>query len=223
MFTGIIEEVGTVVSIDHHPEVVHQPEIGHRPEADGPGTARLRLAASTVVTDAVPGGSIAVDGVCLTVVDHDAEGFTADVMGETLAVSALGDRKPGDRVNLERAVRADGRLAGHIVQGHVDAVGTIVSRTPADRWEVVRVAVPAEVRPLIVHKGSIAIDGISLTVSAITEDGFEVSLIPTTLADTTLGAAAVGTRVNLETDVLAKYVAAQLAAHKELATHKEEA
>ena len=198
MFTGIIAEIGTIAAVEE------------LPEPSGPPTARLRIEAREVLTDAVAGCSIAVDGVCLTVVEFTDTWFTADVMGETVAVTAIADLRPGSLVNLERAVRADGRLDGHIVQGHVDAVGTLARREPAERWEVLGFTVPDELRSLIVHKGSIAVQGTSLTVSAVTEDGFEVSLIPTTLTDTTLGALTVGDRVNLETDVLAKYVAAQL-------------
>lgn len=193
MFTGIITEIGTVREV--------RGDVG-----DAAGTATLRIAAHEMLADATHGCSIAVNGVCLTVVEFGADWFTADVMGETLAVTALGDLGPGASVNLERALRADGRLDGHIVQGHVDAVGELVERRPAERWEVLRFTAPAAVRPHLVHKGSVAVQGTSLTVSGVTDDGFEVSLIPVTLAETTLGALAPGDRVNIETDVLAKYV-----------------
>ncbi|MEX1909348.1 riboflavin synthase [Janibacter sp. Y6] len=202
MFTGIIEEVGTVLAVEHE-----QPGDGG--EADV-GSARMTIEGPGVLVDARPGCSIAVGGVCLTVVEHDGERFTADVMGETLRWTTLGGLAPGDPVNLERALRADGRLDGHVVQGHVDGVGEVVARTAHERWEVLEVSVPDELRPHLVRKGSVAVDGTSLTVSGLTDAGFEVSLIPTTLAETTLGRRAVGDRVNLETDVLAKYVAGLL-------------
>lgn len=194
MFTGIIEEIGTVLAVEH-----------------GEGEdARISIGASGVLADARHGCSIAVAGVCLTVVEHDESHFVADVMGETLRWTTLGDLRVGDRVNLERALRADGRLDGHIVQGHVDGVGEVLGRTAHERWEVVALRAPEELRHQIVRKGSVAIDGTSLTVSAATDDTFEVSLIPETLTATTLGALAPGARVNLETDVLAKYVAGLL-------------
>ena len=172
----------------------------------GPDSAVLRVRGPRVVSDVTHGASIAVNGVCLTVVDHDAETFAVDVMAETLARSCLSALVPGARVNLERAVRADGRLGGHIVQGHVDGTGRVTAREPGDRWEVVTIAVPQELQRYVVQKGSIAVDGVSLTVSALVPGGLQVSLIPATLAATTLGAAPVGTCVNLEVDVLAKYV-----------------
>jgi riboflavin synthase len=144
--------------------------------------------------------------VCLTVVEVDGERFTVDVMGETLRHSSIGALEPGSRVNLERAAAVSSRLGGHIVQGHVDGTGTVLSRTPEDNWEVVRVALPVELARYVVHKGSITVDGISLTVSGLGEDWFEVSLIPTTRDLTTLGPAPVGAIVNLEVDVIAKYV-----------------
>lgn len=199
MFTGIIEEIGRIEGITAQGE-----------------TTLLRIGAPLVASDAVHGASIAVDGVCLTVVDHDSDGFTADVMGETLDRSTLGGLSAGSPVNLERAVTSASRMAGHIVQGHVDAVGEILARTPHERWEVVRIALPPALAAYVVEKGSITIDGISLTVSAVSEPGerepwLEVSLIPTTLELTTLGAKSVGDRVNLEVDVLAKYVERALA------------
>ncbi|WP_336923895.1 riboflavin synthase [Aquipuribacter sp. SD81] len=195
MFTGIVEELGEVVRL----------EVA----AD---SARLTVHGPLVTTDAAHGDSIAVNGVCLTVVDVGDGSFTADVMAETLARSALSGLGPGAPVNLERALRADARLGGHVVQGHVDGVGEVLARTPGERWEVVRVSLPAALRPYVVEKGSIAVDGTSLTVSAALDDAFEVSLIPTTLEATTLGRRAVGERVNLEVDVLAKYVERQVAA-----------
>ncbi|HEY9412286.1 MAG TPA: riboflavin synthase [Jiangellaceae bacterium] len=189
MFTGIVEELGQVVEL--------------KPDGDSP---RLTLRATTVTSDAVHGASIAVNGVCLTVVDVAPDAFTVDVMPETLARSTIGNLRPGEPVNLERAVRADGRLGGHIVQGHVDGVGTIERRVPGQRWEVVRIAVPEELGRYVVEKGSVAVDGVSLTVSAVGDGWFEVSLIPTTLDATTLGTRRPGERVNLEVDVLAKYV-----------------
>lgn len=195
MFTGIVEEVGEVVDV-----------------TTGTDSAVLRVRGPLVVSDASLGASIAVNGVCLTVTAHDEQEFSVDVMQESLDRSSLGDLRVGSPVNLERAVRADGRLGGHIVQGHVDGTGTITAREPGERWEVVTVALPPALARYVVEKGSIAVDGVSLTVSALTPGGFQVSLIPTTLADTTLGAAGVGARVNLEVDVLAKYVEHLLAA-----------
>jgi riboflavin synthase len=193
MFTGIVEELGEIT--------------GRDALADA---ARLMIRGPVVASDAGHGDSIAVNGVCLTVVELLADGqFTADVMGETLNRSNLGALQPGSRVNLERAAAINSRLGGHIVQGHVDGTGQIVTRTPSEHWEVVRIEVPAEVARYIVEKGSITVDGISLTISALgsdPRDWFEVSLIPTTRELTTLGSAAVGTTVNLEVDVIAKYV-----------------
>lgn len=189
MFTGIVEEVGQVVAAE--------------PGAD---SAVLLVRGPLVTSDATHGASIAVNGVCLTVTRLDGDVFGVDVMAESLRRTSLGALSAGSRVNLERAVRADGRLGGHIVQGHVDGTGVVVAREPGDRWEVVTIDLPGDLARYVVHKGSITVDGVSLTVSALTPGGFQVSLIPTTLAQTTLGAAAVGTHVNLEVDVLAKYV-----------------
>jgi riboflavin synthase len=189
MFTGIVEELGEVVAIDH-----------------GVGSARLVVRAPRVVADAVNGASIAVNGVCLTVVDVADGAFTADVMRETLQRSTLGALVVGSPVNLERAVKASDRLGGHIVQGHVDGVGAVIERNPGDRWELVRVCLPDAISPYVVEKGSVAVDGVSLTVTRIGEGWFEISLIPTTLAATTLGRRALGDPVNLEVDVIAKYV-----------------
>jgi riboflavin synthase len=172
----------------------------------GADSARLTLSGPLVVSDAQHGASIAVNGVCLTVVEHDATEFTVDVMAETLHRSALGELRPGDRVNLERAMAASGRFGGHIVQGHVDGTGTILERIPGDRWETVVVGLPPDLARYVVEKGSITVDGVSLTVAAVDDSSFTVSLIPTTLELTTLGHKAVGDPVNLEVDVLAKYV-----------------
>jgi riboflavin synthase len=190
VFTGIVEELGEVVALEDLAE----------------DAARLRLRGPVVTADARHGDSIAVNGVCLTVVDVGDGSFTADVMKETLVRSALGGLAPGSPVNLERAVTMATRLGGHLVQGHVDGVGEIVSRTPAEHWELVEISLPAELSRYVVEKGSIAVDGVSLTVAALGVSSFTVSLIPTTLAATTLGRRAPGDRVNLEVDVLAKHV-----------------
>ncbi|MGY1721369.1 riboflavin synthase [Blastococcus sp. SYSU DS0552] len=199
MFTGIVEEVGTLA----------------RREDQG-DSAVLSIRARTVLTDVSLGDSIAVNGVCLTVtgVQPGVDGagvWTTDVMAETLRRSSLDAVAEGAPVNLERAVAPHTRLGGHIVQGHVDGVGEIRSRTPAEHWEVVRIGLPTGLARYVVEKGSIAVDGVSLTVSAVSaatdaEPWFEVSLIPTTLRETTLGARAPGEPVNLEVDVIAKYV-----------------
>jgi riboflavin synthase len=190
VFTGIVEELGEVVGTE---------DLGD--------SARLTISGRLVTDDARHGDSIAVNGVCLTVVDVLPDGrFTADVMAETLNRSSLAVLRAGSRVNLERAAAVNSRLGGHIVQGHVDGTGTVISRTPSQHWEVVRIALPAALSRYVVEKGSITVDGVSLTVSALGEDWFEVSLIPTTLAMTTLGGAVEGTPVNLEVDVIAKYV-----------------
>lgn len=189
MFTGLVEEVGRVDKLEQLTDAV-----------------RLTVHGPLVTSDAAPGDSIAVDGVCLTVVDKLPEGFTADVMQETLNRSRLGSYQVGSRVNLERALAAGARLGGHIVQGHVDGVGELISRTPSEHWEVLRFSLPADLARYVVEKGSIAINGTSLTISAVGEDFLEVSLIPTTLVDTTFGDMAVGDPVNLEVDVVAKYV-----------------
>ena len=193
MFTGIVEELGEITGRDLLPDA-----------------ARLTIRGPVVTGDAGHGDSIAVNGVCLTVVDLLPDGqFTADVMAETLNRSKLGGLQVGSRVNLERAAAVNSRLGGHIVQGHVDGTGQVVAREPSDHWEVVRIEVPAAVARYVVEKGSITVDGISLTVSGLgaePRDWFEVSLIPTTRELTTLGRAPVGTQVNLEVDVIAKYV-----------------
>ncbi|HEY9377671.1 MAG TPA: riboflavin synthase, partial [Jiangellaceae bacterium] len=169
-------------------------------------SARLTVRAPDVTADAVVGASIAVNGVCLTVVDARNGAFSADVMRETLRRSSLGALTLGSRVNLERAVRVSDRLGGHIVQGHVDGVGTVTDRTAGDRWNVVRISLPSALRRYVVEKGSVAVDGVSLTVSRVGDGWFEVSLIPATLGMTTLGLRVPGDQVNLEVDVIAKYV-----------------
>jgi riboflavin synthase len=193
VFTGIIEEIGEVVGIDHHGD-----------------SAVLTVKAARIGDDLVHGASIAVNGVCLTVVGWQPGEQTAvqfDVMGETLKRSVIGTLGTGDRVNLERAVRADARLDGHVVQGHVDGTGVIVSRTPGDAWESVRFGLPGDLARFVAEKGSIAVDGVSLTVAGVGPDWFDVGLIPETLRATTLGGKVAGDAVNLEVDVLAKYVA----------------
>jgi riboflavin synthase len=195
MFTGIVEELGTVRALDH-----------------GVDSARLTIHGPLVTSDTEHGASIAVNGVCLTVVEHGEGAFTVDVMAETLRRSSLGVLRPGDRVNLERAMAASGRFGGHVVQGHVDGTGTISARTPGDRWEVVEVSLPGELTPYLVEKGSVTVDGVSLTVVDVGDGAFSVSLIPTTLELTTLGTKRVGDPVNIEVDVLAKYVERLLAA-----------
>jgi riboflavin synthase len=200
MFTGIVEEVGRVVD-----------------KSDLLDAVRLRISGPVVTKDASRGDSIAVNGVCLTIVDLLPDGqFTTDVMAETLNRSTLRHTDQRPEVNLERAVTPASRLGGHIVQGHVDGTGRVISRTPSEHWEVVRIALPRQLARYVVEKGSIAVDGVSLTVSAVGEaagqDWFEVSLIPTTLAETTLSRVPVGGALNLEVDVLAKYVERLLAA-----------
>jgi riboflavin synthase len=193
MFTGIVAELGEVAAIERHGDAA---QLTIRGSTDGVET----------------GESIAVNGVCLTVTGLLDGTFTADVMGETLDRSGLGQLSPGAPVNLERSVRLEDRLSGHLMQGHVDATGTVISRTPAERWEQVRISLPAEISRYVVHKGSIAVDGVSLTVSAIgppttdQDSWFEVSLIPETLKRTTMGTRQPGQTVNLEVDVIGKYV-----------------
>ena len=194
MFTGIVEELGTVESIE-----------------DQGDARRLTIRAGTVLADAGLGDSISVNGCCLTVASRTEQTWTADVMQETLAKTSLGAVSPGDPVNLERAVTADKRLGGHIVQGHVDGVGTVTCRTPSEHWELVEVTMPADLGRYLVDKGSITVDGVSLTVVETSGDRFTVSLIPETLARTTLGARRPGDPVNLEVDILAKHVEKLLA------------
>jgi riboflavin synthase len=195
MFTGIVEELGEVTDL-----------------ADLGDSVRLTLRGPLVVDGARHGDSIAVNGVCLTVVDTADGCFTADVMRETLDRSALGALAPGSPVNLERPMRLDGRLGGHLVQGHVDGTGVVEERTPSEHWEVVRISLPADLARYVVHKGSVTVDGVSLTVASVAGDSFTVSLIPTTLELTTLGRKQPGEPVNLEVDVIAKYVERLLSA-----------
>jgi riboflavin synthase len=189
MFTGIVEELGVVEAL-----------------VDQGDAIRLTVRGPHVTLDAGLGDSIAVNGCCLTVAERDQETFTADVMRETLDKTSLGVLAVGDRVNLERAVTPQTRLGGHIVQGHVDGTGKVVSRTPSEHWEVVEVSLPADLARYVVAKGSITVDGISLTVVEARSESFTVSLIPETLARTTLGTKQPGEPVNLEVDVIAKYV-----------------
>ena len=193
MFTGIVEDLGEVEDVDQQGDF-----------------ARIYIRSSVVTSDARIGDSICVSGVCLTVTSlvggSPPTGFTADVMGETLRHSSLKSLSPGTPVNLERSVRLEDRLGGHLVQGHTDGTGTIQSRVSHTDWDVVRISLPADLARYVVHKGSITVDGISLTVSGIEDDWFEVSLIPETLKRTTLGAKQPGDEVNLEVDVIAKYV-----------------
>ncbi len=194
MFTGIVEELGVVETL-----------------VDQEDAVRLTVRGPHVMADARLGDSIAVNGCCLTVAERDQETFTADVMRETLEKTSLGELGAGDRVNLERAVTPQTRLGGHIVQGHVDGTGEILARRPSEHWEVVEIGLPAAVARYLVAKGSITVDGISLTVVDVDDSSFTVSLIPETLARTTLGLKRVGDRVNLEVDVVAKYVERLLA------------
>jgi riboflavin synthase len=196
LFTGIVEDLGEVQAVEHQGDF-----------------ARIHIRSSVVTSDARPGDSICVSGVCLTVTglyspsgDDPPGGFTADVMGETLRHSSLKSLSPGTKVNLERSVRLQDRLGGHLVQGHTDGTGTIQSRASHQDWDVVRVSLPAGLARYVVHKGSITVDGVSLTVSGIDADWFEISLIPETLKRTTLGTKQPGDEVNLEVDVIAKYV-----------------
>ncbi|MGV8911529.1 MAG: riboflavin synthase [Rhodoglobus sp.] len=190
MFTGIIEELGDVVEL--------------AATDDG---ARLTVRAPNAVSDAGHGDSISVSGVCLTVVDQGPDWFTADVMGVTLDMSTLGSLAAGARVNIERAMQVGDRLGGHIVQGHIDGTSTVMSVTDEGSWSILRFSLTDDLAPLVARKGSIAVHGVSLTVSAVGRDWFEVSLIPETLTATTLGALALGDSVNIETDILARHVA----------------
>lgn len=194
MFTGIIEEQGVITAIE--------------PSGDG---VRLTVRAPLAVSDAQRGDSISISGVCLTVTDQTSDGFTADVMKQTLDMSTLGTLGVDSRVNVERALAAHTRLGGHIVQGHVDGTGEVLEVRPGEQWRVIRVSLPADLAPIVVDKGSITVQGVSLTVSAVSEPHaashwFEISLIPETLEVTTLGALAPGDHVNLETDILARHV-----------------
>lgn len=190
MFTGLVEEIGTVTAVE--------------PSGDG---VRLTVRAPKAVSDAAHGDSISISGVCLTVVDQGDDWFTADVMKQTLDMSTHATIAPGSTVNVERAMTAHARLGGHIVQGHIDGTTTVLEIRQQDDWRVLRFSLEAAHAPLVVDKGSIAVDGVSLTVSAAGDDWFEVSLIPETLAVTTLGRKQVGDSANLETDILARHVA----------------
>ncbi|RPE45439.1 riboflavin synthase alpha chain [Streptomyces sp. Ag109_O5-1] len=194
MFTGIVEELGEITAVEN---------LGD--------ASRFRLRGPVVTEGAQHGDSIAVNGVCLTVVEHEGDEFTADVMAETLQRSSLGALGVGSRVNLERPTAVGSRLGGHIVQGHVDGTGQVLARTPSENWEIVKVSLPADLARYVVEKGSITVDGISLTVVEAGPDYFTVSLIPTTLDLTTLGRKQPGDPVNIEVDVVAKYVERLLA------------
>ena len=200
MFTGIVEELGVVEVLEDQGDAI-----------------RLTVRGPHVTADARLGDSISVNGCCLTVAERDGETFTADVMRETLAKTSLGVLEPGGRVNLERAVTAQTRLGGHIVQGHVDATGTVLRRIPSEHWEVVEISVPEQLARYLVDKGSVTVDGISLTVVSAGATSFTVSLIPETLARTTLGFKQEGQPVNLEVDVIAKYVERLITPHKDRA------
>jgi riboflavin synthase len=196
MFTGIVEELGTVAGVEDQGDAI-----------------RLSVHSPHVLVDAGLGDSIAVNGCCLTIAGRDGDTWTADVMQETLDKTSLAGVGPGDRVNLERAVTVDKRLGGHIVQGHVDGVGEVISRSPSEHWDVVEISLPAHLARYLVDKGSITVDGVSLTVVEAFDTSFTVSLIPETLARTTLGRRRVGDLVNLEADVIAKHVEKLLGAH----------
>ncbi|MFJ6835331.1 riboflavin synthase [Streptomyces sp. NPDC091209] len=198
MFTGIVEELGEVTAVEMLDDA-----------------SRFRLRGPVVTQGAQHGDSIAVNGVCLTVVEHEGDEFTADVMAETLNRSSLGALTVGSRVNLERPMAVGERLGGHIVQGHVDGTGAVIERKPSDNWEIVKISLPADLSRYVVEKGSITVDGISLTVVDAGPDYFTVSLIPTTLDLTTLGRKQPGDPVNLEVDVIAKYVERLLGARGE--------
>jgi riboflavin synthase len=193
MFTGIVEELGTVEEVERQSDSV-----------------RLTVRAATVLEDTSLGDSISVNGCCLTVAGRTEDTWTADVMAETLAKTGLGSLAPGHRVNLERAATVGSRLGGHLVQGHVDAVGYVLRRDPGEHWDVVTFSMPHDLAPFLVDKGSITVDGVSLTIVQAHHDGFTVSLIPETLRRTTLGFREPGDAVNLEVDVIGKYVARQL-------------
>ncbi len=189
MFTGIIEELGKVSAIEKQPDAI-----------------RLTIACKEVLSDLKRGDSISCSGTCLTAIEIDDQGFTADVMLETIRRSSLDGVKVGDPINLERAMNAATRFGGHIVQGHVDGVGEVVSREKSENWDWVKIRLPKELMKYVVHKGSITLDGISLTVNEINDDVIAVSLIPETLRVTTLGYKNPGDKVNVEADVLAKHV-----------------
>jgi riboflavin synthase len=189
MFTGIIEELGKVSAIEKQPDAI-----------------RLTISCGKVLSDLKRGDSISCSGTCLTAMEIDGSSFTADVMLETLKRSSLSEVKVGDGINLERAMQHETRFGGHIVQGHVDGVGEIISREKSDNWDWVRIRIPADLMKYVVMKGSITIDGISLTVNELGDDHIAVSLIPETLEVTTLGYKNPGDKVNVEADVLAKHI-----------------
>jgi riboflavin synthase len=193
VFTGIVEELGAVEAVERQSDSV-----------------RLTVRATTVLQDTGLGDSLSVNGCCLTVADRTDATWTADVMAETLAKTGLGSLTPGDRVNLERAATVGSRLGGHLVQGHVDAVGSVVRRQPGEHWDVVTISMPRDLARYLVDKGSVTVDGVSLTVVEAGDESFTVGLIPETLRRTTLGFRAPGDAVNLEVDVIGKYVARQL-------------
>ena len=202
MFTGIVEELGELLT--------------RRERADA---AWFTISASLIASDARAGDSISVNGVCLTVVDVQDRQFSADVIGETLRRSSLGSARSGDRLNLERAAKLGDRLGGHLVQGHVDGTGTVVSRTaPQDGapWELIRIRIPTALAHYVVQKGSIAVDGVSLTVIEVGGDEFSVGLIPTTQQLTTLGLRRPGELVNIEVDIIAKYVERMMSGYRRL-------
>jgi riboflavin synthase len=201
VFTGIVEELGELLSRQERPDA-----------------AQFTVRGPLTTSDARPGDSIAVNGVCLTVVDVDGDVFTADVIGETLRRSSLGPAAIGDRLNLERAAKVGHRLGGHLVQGHVDGTGTVLSRTAPQQgapWELVRIGMPAGLARYVVEKGSITVDGVSLTVIDVGSENFSVGLIPTTQQLTTLGVRRPGELVNVEVDVIAKYVDRMVASYLE--------
>jgi len=189
MFTGIVEALGTITAVEK-----------------GDASSRLFLSSPHLDGDLVHGESIAVNGVCLTVTSHAGDGWSSDVMRVTLETTNIGDLAVGATVNLERATKSDGRLGGHIMQGHVDGVATLVARDSQPEWDDLTFSVPKDLLKYVVRKGSIALNGVSLTVAELVGDTATVSLIPTTLAETNLGALAPGDRVNVEVDVIAKYV-----------------
>ncbi|MGH3459800.1 riboflavin synthase [Aeromicrobium sp.] len=197
MFTGLVEERGIVTAVERLGDAV-----------------RLTVRGPVVTSDASRGDSIAVNGCCLTISELDTDTFSADVMAESLDRTSLGDVSEGSEVNLERAMAAGARMGGHIVQGHVDGTGELQDRAPSKNWDLLRFSLPADLARYLVEKGSITVDGVSLTVVEVADDWFSVSLIPTTLADTTLGTRGPGERVNLEVDILAKYVERLLATTK---------
>ena len=207
MFTGIVEELGTVAAVEDQGDAV-----------------RITIAATTVLEDVALGDSVSVNGCCLTVSTVSTTrpaSFTADVMRETLDKTGVGDLTTGDRVNLERAVTPTTRLGGHIVQGHVDGTGAVRRRTPSEHWDLVEVEAPTDLLRYLVPKGSVTVDGISLTVVDVLADGFTVSLIPETLARTTLGFRQPGDRVNLEADVIAKHVERLLESRQARPPHRQ--